>query len=82
MNKRTNIALLFLGNLLLLIGFFFLPLYVLPYNNHGNLLNGLSAWNLLNGPSAWNLLNGPSAWNLLNGPSAWNLLNGPLRGIF
>ncbi|WP_201376651.1 hypothetical protein [Ktedonobacter robiniae] len=50
MNKRTKIALLFLGNLLLLIGFFFLPLYVIPYNNHGNLLQGPSAWNLMTLP--------------------------------
>ncbi|WP_220191482.1 hypothetical protein [Ktedonospora formicarum] len=50
MNKRTNIALLFLGNLLLLIGFFFFPLYILPFHTHGNLLEGPSAWKLMTYP--------------------------------
>ncbi|WP_220199523.1 hypothetical protein [Ktedonospora formicarum] len=50
MNKRTNIALLFLGNLLLLIGFFFLPWYIVPFHTHGNLLEGPSAWNLMTFP--------------------------------
>ena len=45
MNNRTKIALLFLGNLLLLIGFFFLPWYIAPFNTHGHLLEGPSAWN-------------------------------------
>lgn len=47
MNNRTKIALLFLGNLLLLIGFFFLPWYITPFHTHGNLLEGPSAWNLM-----------------------------------
>ncbi len=50
MNKRTKIALLFLGNLLLLIGFFFLPWYIAPFNTHGHLLEGPSAWNLMTFP--------------------------------
>src|SRR5258708_31598022 len=50
MNKRTNIALLSLGNLLLLIGFFFLPWYMAPFNTHGNLLEGPSAWYLMTFP--------------------------------
>lgn len=50
MNNRTKIALLFLGNLLLLIGFFFLPWYIVPFNTHRNLLEGPSAWNLMTFP--------------------------------
>ena len=50
MNKRTKIALLFLGNFLLLIGFFFLPWYIAPFNTHGHLLEGPSAWNLMTFP--------------------------------
>jgi hypothetical protein len=50
MNNRTKIALLFLGNLLLLIGFFFLPWYIAPFNTHGHLLEGPSAWNLMTFP--------------------------------
>jgi hypothetical protein len=50
MNNRTKIALLFLGNLLLLIGFFFLPWYMAPFNTHGNLLEGPSAWYLMTFP--------------------------------
>lgn len=51
MNKRTKIALLFLGNLLLLVGFFFLPWYIAPFSTHGK--------NPLDGPSAWNLMTYP-----------------------
>ncbi len=50
MNSRTKIALLFLGNLLLLIGFFFLPWYIAPFNPRGNLLAGPSAWNIMTLP--------------------------------
>lgn len=50
MNKRTKFALLFLGNLLLLIGFFFLPWYIAPFYPHGNLLAGPSAWNIMTLP--------------------------------
>lgn len=50
MNNRTKIALLFLGNLLLLIGFFFLPWYIAPFNTRGNLLDGPSAWNIMTLP--------------------------------
>ncbi len=46
MNNSTKIALLFLGNLLLLVGFFFLPWYLAPFH----------ARNLLDGPSAWDLM--------------------------
>lgn len=47
MNYRTKFALLFLGNLLLLIGFSFLPWYIAPFHPHGNLLTGPSAWNIM-----------------------------------
>lgn len=50
MNNRTKIALLFLGNLLLLVGFFFLPWYLAPFTTHGHLLEGPSAWNLMTFP--------------------------------
>jgi len=50
MNHRTKIALLFLGSLLLLIGFFFLPWYIAPFHAHGNLLEGPSAWSLMTFP--------------------------------
>jgi hypothetical protein len=50
MNNRTKIFLLFLGNLLLLIGFFFLPWYIAPFHTHGNLLEGPSAWNIMTLP--------------------------------
>jgi hypothetical protein len=50
MNNRTKIALLFLGNLLLLVGFFFLPWYIAPFNTHGHLLEGPSAWNFMTSP--------------------------------
>jgi hypothetical protein len=50
MNNRTRIALLFLGNLLLLLGFFFLPWYIAPFQTHENLLEGPSAWNLMTFP--------------------------------
>jgi hypothetical protein len=50
MNNKTKIALIFLGNLLLLIGFFFLPWYIAPFHTHGNLLEGPSAWNLMTSP--------------------------------
>jgi hypothetical protein len=50
MNNRTKISLLFLGNLLLLLGFFFLPWYIVPFHTSGNLLEGPSAWNLMTFP--------------------------------
>ena len=39
MNNRTKISLILLGNLLLLLGFFFLPWYIAPFHTYGKSLS-------------------------------------------